>query len=156
MANPRTKARIEARIHERAAHLLEFEIADPRSTFITITRVELASDLSAGKIFYSVLGGPGERSKAAHMLESAAGWLQRQIGRSLDLRRVPHLTWHYDEGIERAARVDAAIRQALERDRAIQEHGTAPPEEDPADWEKEYEEFAGEEKDLPPEPPAGK
>ena len=43
MTNPRSKARIEARIQERVAYCVEFELADPRSTFITITRVEMSS-----------------------------------------------------------------------------------------------------------------
>ena len=77
MANPRTIARLEARIHERAAYCLQFEINDPRAGFITILRVELSSDVSVGKIFYSVLGDESDRSKAAHMLEGARGYIQR-------------------------------------------------------------------------------
>ena len=51
MANPRTIARLEAQIRRRAAYCLQFEVADPRATFITITRVELSSDLLNGKTF---------------------------------------------------------------------------------------------------------
>ena len=123
MANPRTIARIEARIHERAAHCLEFELADPRSSFITITKVELSEDLASGKIHYSVLGDEADRSKAAHMLASAAGFIQRQVGRVLQLRRVPHLRWVFDDSILRAAEVNDAIQQALERDKRIAERG---------------------------------
>jgi ribosome-binding factor A len=139
MANPRSIARMEARILERAAHCLEFEISDPRSVMITVTRVQLSPDLTSGKIFYSVLGGPLEKSKAAHMLESASGYIQRQVARVLDVRRMPHLRWVYDESIEQAAHLDQTIKQALERDRLIAEKGTAPPE--PEDWEGEYEGF---------------
>jgi len=125
VANPRTIARLQARIQERAAYCLEFELRDPRCAFITITRVELANDLSSGKIYYSVLGDEGERSKAAHMLASAAGFIQRQVARVLQLRRMPHLTWVYDDSLAEAARVDDLIRGALERDRRIHEHGVA-------------------------------
>ena len=68
MTNPRTIARLQARIHERAAYCLQFEVADPRASFITVTRVELSPDITSGKIYYSVLGSEGERSKAEHML----------------------------------------------------------------------------------------
>ena len=97
MASPRTIERLQARILERAANALEFELSDPRGGFITVTRVQLAKDLSSGKIYYSVLGSEADRRKVAHMLESAAGFLQRAIGRGLQLRRIPHLTWVYDE-----------------------------------------------------------
>jgi len=148
MANPRTIERLQARILERAANALEFELKDPRGGFITVTRVQLAKDLSSGKIFYSVLGSEADRSKVAHMLASAAGFLQRTIGRGLQLRRIPHLTWVYDESIAEAAHLDELIGKALERDRVIAEQGQAP-EDDEEDWEGEYEEFAGEEDKRP-------
>ena len=59
----------------------------------------------------------------------------------LDLRRMPHLRWVYDESIENAARLDDRIRSALERDRRIQAEGQAPTDDD--DWEAEYDRFAG-------------
>ena len=140
MVNPRTIARLEARILERAAHCVAFELNDPRAVMVTVTRVELSSDLTSGKIFYSVLGSAADKSKAAHMLESAAGFIQRKIARVLDLRRVPHLRWVFDESIEAAARLDDRIRSALERDRQIQAEGHAPTDDD--DWEAEYDRFA--------------
>jgi len=119
VASPRTIARLEARILERAAYCLEFEVRDPRAGLITVTRVELAKDLSSGKIFYSVLGDEAERTKTAHMLESAAGFIQRQVASVLKVRRMPHLRWIYDESIAHAAHMDTVIREALERDRKI-------------------------------------
>lgn len=119
MTNPRTIARLEARIHERAAYCLQFEINDPRAGFITILKVELSSDVSSGKIYYSVLGDESDRSKAAHMLEGARGYIQRQIARVLEMRRIPHLTWVYDDSIEKAADLDLLIREARERDKSI-------------------------------------
>lgn len=119
MANPRTIARLAARIHERAAHCLQFEVADPRASFITITKVELSDDLSVGKIYYSVLGSAADKSKAEHMLKSAAGFIQRQVGSVLSMRRMPNLRWYYDESMERAADMDQLIRKARARDREI-------------------------------------
>jgi ribosome-binding factor A len=122
MTNPRTIARLEARIHERAAYCLQFEINDPRAGFITILKVELSSDVSSGKIYYSVLGDESDRSKAAHMLEGARGYIQRQIARVLEMRRIPHLTWIYDDSVEKAADLDLLIREARQRDKAINPH----------------------------------
>ena len=129
--NPRTIARLEARIRERAAYCVEFELSDPRSALVTVTRVELANDASTGRIYYSVYGTESEKSKVAHMLVSAAGFIQRKVARVLKLRRTPHLTWYYDDSIEKAAEVDSAIRKALERDLEIHAAGHAAPEEEP-------------------------
>lgn len=119
MINPRSKARIAARIQERVAHCIEFELNDPRSTFITITRVEVSDDLSVAKVFYSVYGTEGEKSKTAHMLEGATGFVKKQVGRVLQTRRIPDLKWIYDDSIERAAHMHDVIQEALEKDRAI-------------------------------------
>ena len=123
MANPRTIARLESRIRERAAYCLEFEVKDPRASFITVTKVELAKDLSSGKIYYSVLGDAADRHKAEHMLASAAGFIQRQIARVLEVRRMPRLRWIYDASIEEGARLDKLIADARKRDREINPEG---------------------------------
>lgn len=119
MANPRTIARLQERIRERAAYCLQFELNDPRAGFITITKVELTPDLSIAKIHYSVLGDSSDRNKAAHMLEHASGFIQRQVGRVLELRRLPSLRWIYDASAEEAADMDRIIREARERDKRI-------------------------------------
>jgi len=119
MANPRTIARLQERIRERAAYCLQFELNDPRAGFITITKVELTADLSIAKIHYSVLGEASDRTKVAHMLEHASGFIQRQIGRVLELRRLPSLRWIYDASAEEAADMDRIIREARERDKRI-------------------------------------
>ncbi len=140
MANPRTIARLEARILQRAAYCVEFELNDPRSAFITLTHVKLTNDLAGAHIKYSVLGSPSERSKVEHMLVDASGFIQRQVGRVLQTRRVPRLTWEYDDSIEHAAEMDRRIREALERDRAINPsaHAEAPkPEAVPEDEDEE-------------------
>ena len=108
MASPRTIARLEAQIKRRAAHCLQFEVSDPRSAFLTITRVELSSDIQFGKIFYSILGDESDKSRTAHMLESAGGFIQRQIGSVLDIRHVPRLSWHYDDTLERVDETESS------------------------------------------------
>jgi ribosome-binding factor A len=119
MANPRTKARIEARIRERVAHCVEFELNDPRAAFITISRVEISADLSISKIYYTVMGSEGDKRRVARMLEDATGFVRRQVGRVLRTRRVPRLTWFYDDSIEFAENMNNTIAQAIARDREI-------------------------------------
>jgi ribosome-binding factor A len=153
MANPRSLARITARIHERVAHCLTFELKDPRAGFITVTRVELAPDVSSAKIYYSVLGSEGDRSKVQHMLQQASGFVRKKVARVLETRRVPQLVWRYDDSIENAAQVNRAIHEALERDRAINPHAhqdvvvEEPAEDQKLLVEHEYNEFLDEQEE---------
>jgi ribosome-binding factor A len=146
MANARARARIEARILERVAYCVEFELADPRSAFITITRVEVSPDLSSARIFYSVLGTEGEKSRVAHMLGGASGFVRQKLGRVLETRKTPRLTWIFDDSIERQAEMEEKIAAALKHDREINptaHAGTevAPPEDEGAEVAGEYEDF---------------
>jgi len=150
VADARTIAKLEARILERAATILISEVNDPRASFITVTRVKLSHDLQSGRIYYSVLGTQGDKSKAAHMLESAGGFLQRQIGRVLQLRRMPRLTWMFDESMERADELDKLIREARARDRAINPGvDEAPPPEAAGSAESTASDASSEPPDAP-------
>ncbi|MEM6671869.1 MAG: 30S ribosome-binding factor RbfA [Planctomycetota bacterium] len=119
MAHPRTIARIEAAIQRRAAHCLQHELSDPRAEFITIVRVELTSDLSLAKLFYTVLGDDADRSKVAHMLDHATGFVRKQVGRVLETKAIPELRFVPDESMADAERIDDVISRALQKDRAI-------------------------------------
>jgi ribosome-binding factor A len=131
MTNPKTIARLETQILRRAAHCLLFELSDPRASFITITRVELAPDITSGKIFYSVLDSE-ERSKAERMMKDAAGFIQRQVASVLKTRTMPHLRWVYDESIAKAQHVDEVISAALRRDAGIRGEQPGPNDGDEA------------------------
>lgn len=151
MANPKTIGRLQAQIQRRVAYCLQFELADPRASFVTVTKVELSSDLARAKIFYSVLGGDADRSKTSHMLEGASGFVRRQLGRVLETRTIPALTWMYDPSAEEAANMTKLIADARRRDEEIR-GANALPEAIPADLvsgdpeldEADVEDFAAE------------
>jgi len=152
MANPRTIARLQERIRERAAYCLQFEVNDPRASFITITRVELASDIGSAKIFYSVLGDEADKTKAEHMLKHAGGFIQRQVARVLDTRRIPQMRWYYDGSAEQAADLGFLIREAREKDRLINpslgtENEFAKPDEEAGLLRPKAEDLGGDDAD---------
>lgn len=119
MANPRTIARLQARILERAAYCVEFELNDPRVGMITLTRCELSNDLAHARIFFTVLGGSTDRRTTERALDSATGFVQRQVGRVLRTRKIPRIRWVYDEAVEYSDQMDRVIRDAIEKDRTI-------------------------------------
>ncbi|MHC4891865.1 MAG: 30S ribosome-binding factor RbfA [Planctomycetota bacterium] len=145
MTNPRTIAKLQARILERAAHCVEFEIADPRLGMVTLTRCELSADLGHAKLLYTVMGGGVEKRQTQRVLEDAAGFVQRQVGRVLQTRRIPRIHWQLDESIEYADEMDRKIRDALNRDREVRgERGPGPHgvvDEEEQLVEQEYEDF---------------
>ena len=75
-------------------------LKDPRvqDTMISITRVETTPDLRWAKVYVSFL--QEEKSKEAMKgLQSAGGWIRRQLGTNLKLRYSPEIVWALDDSI---------------------------------------------------------
>ncbi|MDP6386738.1 MAG: 30S ribosome-binding factor RbfA [Planctomycetota bacterium] len=126
MPSKKTIARLEAQILRRAAHCLQFEVSDPRMGFVTLTGVELSSDMAHATIRYSVLGDDAECSKTNHMLEQARGFVQRQVASILHTRTTPTLRWEYDPTIAAAVQMDQIIQDARTRDDQIRSTNDGP------------------------------
>ena len=97
--------RINEEIQKALADLLR-NVKDPRvsGTMISITRVETTPDLRFAKIYVSFL----EENKAKDALkglDSAAGYLRRELGAALQLRHTPSLQWAFDDSITYGAKM---------------------------------------------------
>jgi ribosome-binding factor A len=85
------------------------DLKDPRIGMVTVTGVRVTPDLREATVYVSVLGGAKRREASLAGLESAHGVLQARINRELTLRRTPHLTFEYDETVERGVRMTKLI-----------------------------------------------
>jgi ribosome-binding factor A len=75
--------------------------------------VELSRDQSHAKVFFTVLGSPGDADGAQRGLQRAAGFLRSQLAHRLTTRSVPELHFAYDESVERGARLAKLIDEAV-------------------------------------------
>ena len=97
--------RVSDLIRSRLADLLKRKANDPRLHMVTITDVVVTPDARHADVHFSVLGGAEEQAETQAGLESAAGWLRRELGRRLRLRNTPSLTFHYDPSMERGEHI---------------------------------------------------
>jgi ribosome-binding factor A len=74
-----------------------------------VTSVETSPDLRSARVYVSVLGTTEERDATLAGLRSSHGVLQAAIARRMRIKRTPTLTFHYDETVERAARVSRLL-----------------------------------------------
>jgi len=93
-------------IHSEVAGLIEGELKDPRIGFVTVTRVDLSSDMSHVRVLVSVLGDETAREESLAGLASAAGFVRHEITHRLRLRRAPEVVFALDRGAEEAARIE--------------------------------------------------
>lgn len=118
--NPRRIARLQEHIKHRIAEVLQRDLADPRHGLITITRVEVDKEFTTCKAWWSSLGGESDRAADARFLRRATPYIQRALGEALNTRTVPRLTFHHDESIAGAIRMQgllAELRQEREERR---------------------------------------
>ncbi len=97
--------RLAETIQAELAEILHREARDPRLHFLTITHVEVSSDLRRATVHVSVLGSPSEEGEALQALQHARGFLRTRLAGRLRLRRVPELAFVADRSLEHAMRM---------------------------------------------------
>ena len=103
--------RVADQIRGELAQLLARDVHDPGIGFVTLTRVQVSPDLHQARIHYTALGDEKTRASSARALERAAPFLRRQIGSRLRLKRVPELTFLYDESIAGQDRIEQLLKE---------------------------------------------
>jgi ribosome-binding factor A len=103
------------KVNEALRHVLADGVetlADPGLGFVTVTAVRASHDLGHAEVFVSVLGSEKRRSASMRALDRAHGVLQGRVARELHLKRTPQLSFHYDETVDRAMRLNEILAQA--------------------------------------------
>ena len=78
------------------------ELKDPRvmDKMLTVVRVEVSSDASYAKVYISAMEGLETAKEAVKGLKSATGYIRREVGKRLHLRKTPELNFVADDSIE--------------------------------------------------------
>lgn len=102
--------RVGSLIQMELSKLLLMRMRDPRLGFVTVTHVDVAADLKTANVFYSVMGDEKAKKDTQIALEKAAGFLQKEIARTLILRFTPKLTFKLDRSLDEGMKIDKIIR----------------------------------------------
>ncbi len=121
---------MEGKRSEKVADLVQKEISgmllrsikDPRIGFVTITRVAVTDDCRLAKIYFSIMGALGERERAMEGLNSAKGYIRRELGRRMKLKYTPEILFQFDPSIEYAIHMEELIHR-LQEEREKKEDG---------------------------------
>ncbi|MFK7857177.1 MAG: 30S ribosome-binding factor RbfA [Granulosicoccus sp.] len=100
-------------IQRELSGLIRTELKDPRlSPMLTIASVEVSRDLAVARIYFSVFDSE-ERDPSQQALNSASGFLRKQLARQMKTRSVPQLRFYYDDSAEHGAHMSAVIADAM-------------------------------------------
>ena len=108
--------RLASQIQRELASLIQTGLKDPRLTMPSILEVQVSKDLAYARVFFSVLD-PQDAADCLAALNSASGYLQREIGKTLKSRVTPKLSFIYDDTDIRGRQLSDLIDSAVASDR---------------------------------------
>ena len=98
------------------------EVKDPRvGPFTSVMEVIVAPDLKTCKIYISVLGGEQEREETLAGLNSAKGFIRRELAHIVNLRNTPELTFIMDDSIAYGVDMSKKIEDVIARDEKVED-----------------------------------
>ncbi len=113
-------ARASVTIQRELGPLISSHLKDPRLPgLVSVTRVDLAPDLSTARVFVSTPGDIAERAQAVEALQSAAGHLGRELQARIRIRRMPRLLFEADDRLEQGEQISEMINRVREEDRKM-------------------------------------
>jgi ribosome-binding factor A len=98
-------------IQKEISEMLLKTIKDPRIGFVTITRVAVSEDCRSAKVYFSVTGTLAERAKSTEGLNSAKGYVRKELGRRMRLKHTPEIMFQFDPSIEYAIHIGEVLHR---------------------------------------------
>ena len=93
--------RINGEVQKELSRIIRMELKDPRINPMTsVTDVMVTQDLKYCKAYISVLGDAYEQEQTIKGLQSAEGYIRRELARTLNLRNTPEIKFVLDQSIE--------------------------------------------------------
>lgn len=102
--------RINGEVQRELAEILRGEIKDPRIPELTsVVAVEVTPDLKECKAWISVYGDEETQKNAVEGLNSAAGFVRKELARRINLRNTPDIQFILDQSIAYGVRMSQRI-----------------------------------------------
>ncbi len=104
--------RVRKALMREISDIILREIKDPSIVgLVSIVDVEVSSDNSAARVFYSVFGSDEVKQKTSSALERHIGQIRHEIGKRIRLRKTPTLLFILDDSLEKGAKMTELINK---------------------------------------------
>ena len=93
--------RVNTEVQHELSNIIRGGLKDPRvAPWTSVVAAEVAPDLKTCKAYISVLGDAYEQEQTIKGLQSAEGYIRRELARTLNLRNTPEIKFVLDQSIE--------------------------------------------------------
>ncbi len=103
--------KLQELIKQEMSKMLLNDLKDPRIGFVTVTGVEMTGDLREAKIFVSVMGDGDKVKNSLDGLNSALGFIRREIGQRIRLRFTPEISFALDTSLDYGDHIQKLLLQ---------------------------------------------
>lgn len=103
--------RVAETIHKEISSLLIKGLKDPRIGFVTITSVDVTSDLRQARVYYTLMASEASRAETQAGLNSCSSYIRQHLGRQLRLRFVPEIQFEYDASFDYAQKIEKLLNE---------------------------------------------
>ena len=107
---PDRQLRIETIIKKNITEIISLKLNDPHLGFLTITEVKVSKDFSHAKVYVSFILDK-DQEPGMQTLHKAKGFIRSELAKTIDIRRCPDITFVLDDGYEKEARIDEALKR---------------------------------------------
>jgi ribosome-binding factor A len=101
--------RLENTFVEEISKIIRNNIKDKDIQFVTITASKISSDLSYAKIYFTTLNDE-KRNDITKSLNKASSFIRSELCQKINIRKMPELTFIYDESIEYGNKIEHIIQ----------------------------------------------
>jgi ribosome-binding factor A len=106
---PRTRKLSES-VKEAIAQILATEVSDPRLDLVTVTDVQVSSDVMLANVYVTAHGDEERYEDVLAGLESAKGRIRALLGKRIKARFTPELRFFIDDSVDEGMRITEALR----------------------------------------------
>jgi ribosome-binding factor A len=105
--------RVRKALMREIADIIATEIKDPRldNQVISITDVEVSTDLSVAKVYISILADEAQQTELMTLLLGYKGKIRKAVGQRIQLRHTPELSLHLDTSLERGTHLSLLLEK---------------------------------------------
>ncbi len=108
--------RIGEQIRRDLAQAVGDILDHPHAAMLSFTNVRVTRDLSFAKVYVThVLSDAAEREILVNALNEKAGQFRHYLAKQLSIRKVPELTFYYDESVEYGARMESLLTDLVKK-----------------------------------------
>lgn len=114
--------RVEEQIKRELASMINREVDQPGLGMVTFTAVDLTSDLSSAKVYYTLLASDLDQKQSEKALNDSSSHLRHCLSKIMTLRSVPVLKFFYDVSIERGNKMESLLDEVVREDKKSSEN----------------------------------